>query len=44
VTSSVVKARRQAKEQDGENILAHGIVVGLGSHGSEVSEIFGFAL
>jgi hypothetical protein len=26
--SSAVRARRQAKERDGENILAHGIMVG----------------
>jgi hypothetical protein len=42
--SSTVRARRQAKERDGENILAHGIVVGPRSHKSGVSEIFSFAL
>jgi hypothetical protein len=44
VRSSAVRARQQAKEQNGENILAHGIVVGPMSHGSEVSEIFSFTL
>jgi hypothetical protein len=39
-----VRAQRQAKERDGENILAHGIVVGSKSYGSGVSEIFSFAL
>jgi hypothetical protein len=42
--SSAVRAQRQAKERDGENILAHGIMVGPRSHGSGVSEIFSFAL
>jgi hypothetical protein len=42
--SSAVRARRQAKERDGENILAHGIMVGPRGHRSGVSEIFSFAL
>jgi hypothetical protein len=44
VRSSAVRARRQAKERDGENILAHSIVVGPRSHRSGVSKIFNFAL
>jgi hypothetical protein len=42
--SSAVRARQQAKERDGENILAHGIMVGPRSHRSGVSEIFSFVL
>jgi hypothetical protein len=42
--SSAVRAQWQAKERDGENIFAHSIVVGPGSHKSGVSEIFNFVL
>jgi hypothetical protein len=42
--SSTVRAQRQAKGRDGENILAHGIVVSPRNHGSGVSEIFSFTL
>jgi hypothetical protein len=44
VRSSAVRAQRQAKERDEENILAHGIVVSPRSHGSGVSENFSFTL
>jgi hypothetical protein len=39
LASSAVRARRQAKERDEKNILAHGIVVGPRSHRSGVSKI-----
>jgi hypothetical protein len=42
--SSTVGARRQAKERDGENILAHGIMVAPRSHRYGVSKIFSFTL